>query len=269
MLLDAAPASAQPLAAVAPLHNPHTAGSPASAPDGATTRDGDRSGKGHGPAKSHSHGPAQGDSHGPAQGDSHDPAKGNSHGSAHVKGHSAQAPGHNQASGATLNPQMALPRKVRTGALQSTPAGAAPPAGTSGRATAPPAGTSGRATTPQAGPSDLVRALGSIAIRVASGAAVDLSHPSAGPGSGVAGTVVQAVVPGGWLPGASFYRRELSLLNGSYPGASLQVARKLKLPIALLVGGALFLLVQGLVDRRDPKVSHAPEHAQDDSLGFA
>ena len=85
---------------------------------------------------------------------------------------------------------------------------------------------------------------------------------------GPIGAAFQVIVPEGWLPGSSFYRRELGLLNGSFSGSSFEAARKMKLPIALLIGGALFMLIQGLVDRRDPKVSLAPEHAQEDSLDF-
>jgi hypothetical protein len=82
------------------------------------------------------------------------------------------------------------------------------------------------------------------------------------------GTAFHTVIPAGRLPGAGFYRRELGLLNGAVPGTSVRVAGKLRLPIALMVGGALFMLIQSLVDRRDPKVTHAPEHPQDDSLDF-
>jgi hypothetical protein len=58
------------------------------------------------------------------------------------------------------------------------------------------------------------------------------------------------------------------LFDNGLSGASLQGAGRLKLPILLLVAVGLFFMVQGLIDRRDPKLVRAPERPLDDSLEF-
>jgi hypothetical protein len=60
----------------------------------------------------------------------------------------------------------------------------------------------------------------------------------------------------------------LDFLGTGWAGESLQAATRLKVPIALLLAVGLFFLVQSLIDRRDPKVSRAPEHPRDDSVEF-
>ena len=52
------------------------------------------------------------------------------------------------------------------------------------------------------------------------------------------------------------------------PALSLQTAGHLSIPIFFGVGVALFILLQALVDRRDPKVSRAPQRGDDDTVGF-
>jgi hypothetical protein len=53
-----------------------------------------------------------------------------------------------------------------------------------------------------------------------------------------------------------------------WPGASLKAATKLSIPILLGVLVAVFVVLQGLIDRRDPKLTRAPERGEDDSVGF-
>lgn len=68
------------------------------------------------------------------------------------------------------------------------------------------------------------------------------------------------------FPGA--FGEPMVLARGAWQGLSLQAATDLKVPIGMLVGVALFLLGQALIDRRDPKVSGAPERGTDDTIGF-
>ncbi|MGH9114957.1 MAG: hypothetical protein ACRDWW_03920, partial [Acidimicrobiales bacterium] len=58
------------------------------------------------------------------------------------------------------------------------------------------------------------------------------------------------------------------LAAGRWRGVSLQAATHLSVPIAFGAGVGLFILLQALVDRRDPKVSRAPERGRDDTVGF-
>lgn len=67
-------------------------------------------------------------------------------------------------------------------------------------------------------------------------------------------------------PGA--FGEPMVLARGAWKGLSLRAATDLKIPIVMLVGVALFLLGQALIDRRDPKVSAAPERGTDDTIGF-
>jgi hypothetical protein len=53
------------------------------------------------------------------------------------------------------------------------------------------------------------------------------------------------------------------------PALSLRTADHLSIPILFGFGVALFILLQALVDRRDPKVSRAPQHGDDDTVGFS
>lgn len=82
-------------------------------------------------------------------------------------------------------------------------------------------------------------------------------------------------LPGSALPlaparkaGSELFRFGASVLPRTWAGDSLKESGKLKLPIALMAATALFMLVQALIDRRDPKVSDAPERPTDDSVGF-
>ena len=84
-----------------------------------------------------------------------------------------------------------------------------------------------------------------------------LAHPgTAGPPSAVPlgerGIGGSGVVPGG----------------GVWHGASLQADTSLSVPLAL--GGVVlvFIVVQWLIDRRDPKFVEAPARKDDDSIGF-
>jgi hypothetical protein len=56
--------------------------------------------------------------------------------------------------------------------------------------------------------------------------------------------------------------------TGRWEGASLQAATSLSLPLAL--GGVVlvFVVVQWLIDRRDPKFVEAAARKEDDSVGF-
>jgi hypothetical protein len=56
--------------------------------------------------------------------------------------------------------------------------------------------------------------------------------------------------------------------GGQWHGASLQADTSLSVPLAL--GGAVlvFIIVQWLIDRRDPKFVDAPARKDDDSIGF-
>jgi hypothetical protein len=56
--------------------------------------------------------------------------------------------------------------------------------------------------------------------------------------------------------------------SGGWKGLSLKAATSLKVPIAFGAAVALFMLLQALVDRRDPKLSKAPERGDEDTLGF-
>ena len=74
--------------------------------------------------------------------------------------------------------------------------------------------------------------------------------------------------PGFPLPGRDLFHFPFSILNQGWAGQSLQAASKLKVPISLLAAAAVFLLIQALVDRRDPKVVRAPEHPGEDTVSF-
>lgn len=50
---------------------------------------------------------------------------------------------------------------------------------------------------------------------------------------------------------------------------SLQAAVDLRIPMLFGAAVLLFVLLQALVDRRDPKVARAPERGDDDTVGFS
>jgi hypothetical protein len=58
------------------------------------------------------------------------------------------------------------------------------------------------------------------------------------------------------------------LAAGPWRGPSMQAATKLSIPILFGAAVAVFALLQALVDRRDPKLSRAPERGDDDTVGF-
>ena len=57
-------------------------------------------------------------------------------------------------------------------------------------------------------------------------------------------------------------------VGGAWAGGSLAAATTLSIPIAF--GGVvlLFVIIQWLIDRRDPKFVEAPARKDDDSVGF-
>ena len=56
--------------------------------------------------------------------------------------------------------------------------------------------------------------------------------------------------------------------SGAWVGGSLAAATTLSVPIALGVAVLVFVIVQWLIDRRDPKFIEAPARKDDDSVGF-
>jgi hypothetical protein len=58
------------------------------------------------------------------------------------------------------------------------------------------------------------------------------------------------------------------IAGGGWKGVSLRAATNLKVPILFGVVVALFVLGQALIDRRDPKMSRAPERNDEDTVGF-
>ena len=60
----------------------------------------------------------------------------------------------------------------------------------------------------------------------------------------------------------------IQLATGGWQGVSLKAATNLRIPIFFGAAVLLFVLLQALVDRRDPKMTRAPERGQDDSVGF-
>jgi hypothetical protein len=68
--------------------------------------------------------------------------------------------------------------------------------------------------------------------------------------------------------GPNVFDEPLVLASGPWHGLSLTAATKLSIPIAFGALVALFLLVQALIDRRDPKLSQAPRHSDDETVSF-
>ena len=64
------------------------------------------------------------------------------------------------------------------------------------------------------------------------------------------------------------YNEPMVLANGGWKGLSLKAATNLKVPILFGLAVALFVLIQALIDRRDPKVSRAPERGDEETVGF-
>jgi hypothetical protein len=56
--------------------------------------------------------------------------------------------------------------------------------------------------------------------------------------------------------------------NKPWPRGVLDAATKLTVPILFGVAVAVFLLVQALIDRKDPKIVSAPRKSADDTVGF-
>lgn len=88
------------------------------------------------------------------------------------------------------------------------------------------------------------------------------------PGTRAAGPDTPGPAPAPAHPAIGVFGEPMVLAQGAWQGLSLHAATELKIPIGLLVGAGLFLVVQGFVDRRDPKVSAAPLRGTDDTVGF-
>lgn len=56
--------------------------------------------------------------------------------------------------------------------------------------------------------------------------------------------------------------------GGLWSGGTVQAATRLSVPIALGALVLIFVIVQWLVDWRDPKFVEAPARKDDDSVGF-
>lgn len=95
-----------------------------------------------------------------------------------------------------------------------------------------------------------------LALRTVTGGTVDHAAGSVRP---------QAIV----LPVAKgLYNEPMVLAAGPWRGLSMQAATNLSIPILFGAAVALFALLQALIDRRDPKLSRAPERGEDDTVGF-
>jgi len=60
----------------------------------------------------------------------------------------------------------------------------------------------------------------------------------------------------------------LDMAAGEWKNLSLSASTDLEVPMLFGAAIGLFVLLQFLVDRRDPKLSSAPERGDDDSVGF-
>jgi len=85
--------------------------------------------------------------------------------------------------------------------------------------------------------------------------------PSAVPAQPPAGGTERAVPPERIL-------EPMVEAGGPWKGPSLKAASGLTIPIAFGFAVGLFLVLQALIDRRDPKVARAPERSRDDTVGF-
>jgi hypothetical protein len=70
-------------------------------------------------------------------------------------------------------------------------------------------------------------------------------------------------------PAAGGLIEPMIVAGGGWHGVSLRAATDLKVPIAFGAVVGLFVLLQALVDRWDPKISRAPERGDDDTVGFS
>lgn len=69
--------------------------------------------------------------------------------------------------------------------------------------------------------------------------------------------------------GPTVLQEPFQLATGGWEGVSLKAASDLRVPILFGAAVLLFVLLQAFVDRRDPKMSRAPERDEDDSVGFS
>jgi hypothetical protein len=92
---------------------------------------------------------------------------------------------------------------------------------------------------------------------VATPAAVPAGHPAGAPAGGT-----ERAVPPERIP------EPMVEAGGPWKGPSLKAASGLTIPIAFGFAVGLFLVLQALIDRRDPKVAKAPERSRDDTVGF-
>ena len=101
------------------------------------------------------------------------------------------------------------------------------------------------------------------------GSAVNLS--SAGttvPAKAASKPTAKRKAAAGPLAANGVYNEPMVLANGGWKGLSLKAATNLKVPILFGLAVALFVLIQALIDRRDPKVSRAPERGDEETVGF-
>jgi hypothetical protein len=151
----------------------------------------------------------------------------------------------------TVKPAPSAPRKAP--AKNTGPAAGAPAPTAAGAATVP--STGGFVGVVGDSASSLGPSL--LALRTVAGGNVDHAARSVRPG--------RAVVP----PAAKgLYNEPMVLAAGPWRGLSMQAATKLSIPILFGAAVALFALLQALIDRRDPKLSRAPERGEDDTVGF-
>lgn len=115
------------------------------------------------------------------------------------------------------------------------------------------------------GRSPLILSLTSATIRTGDPVPAPAARPAAAPRP--AGT--RAKQPAG--PAAAYQGSvdsPLVAVGRGLTGLSLQAETRLRVPIMFFLVVALFMAIQALIDRRDPKVVEAPEHSMDDSVGF-
>jgi hypothetical protein len=179
---------------------------------------------------------------------------------------SSPSPGHSRTSSgvhaASLQPEsvsgdVSIPGNCQSPQCQTVEATLASLAGSPAApsAQAPPSSTSVPTTVPaRVGPS---RVLASTPHRPTVRAASHLpNQPSLAPPASVSS-------------GPSVLDEPIQLATGGWQGISLQAATSLRIPILFGAAVLLFVLLQALVDRRDPKMTRAPERGEDDSVGFS
>jgi len=57
-------------------------------------------------------------------------------------------------------------------------------------------------------------------------------------------------------------------IGGLWAGGDLRAATNLEVPVTFAGLLVVFVLVQWLIDHRDPRFVEAPAHKEDDSVGF-